>query len=136
MSSSSCTTELILDDWKTISHSVDAVEFAGHWVAFTALTYYFGLGKGYSLDGHAGIRYGYIVDELHHYNCGESGYELSIVLPKEAIGSTNALIDATLKGAEMKMRMALESEIALLKQALKSKEASFHCGWYKLTQLY
>lgn len=88
-------------NFKKIYTAQDTIEFTGRFVAFISDSYYFSAGdKAITLPGDVvgnQIRFARVGQKTHDYKCGESGYDMAVLLRPEGSASTHALIDSKIK---------------------------------------
>lgn len=99
----------------------DAEQFAGHLVAYTTTSYFFGATKGFAVSsGNNQLKYGYVSKKVDaHYI--QTGHQLFQILKSDETDVPSILIEIFLKKAKMFMRHTNALEKVAILKALKDK---------------
>lgn len=118
---------------KEINNAAELAEFAGNIVSFESARIFSTPESCFPI---AGKMIAYIGENCHRYQGGEQGFRFSILCKsqEDSIFHT-ALTNSGLKNKSLKVSLATEEEINLIKESLLSGKAHFASGDWKLDEI-
>lgn len=122
---------LAMEDKKSLNTWQQAAPFAGHVVAYTTCSLFYGSKKGYRIDSNNDqLKYGYVTETSEAWIPNEKGHNLFQILQSEQEGCGNTpLINTLLKDSQVVMRLANIHEKTALLKALKNRTASMSSSY-------
>lgn len=109
---------------------LDIYPFKGKIVIFKTTSFYLGSNQGYLIyPERKELKVGLITNQPSHWDGGETGYNLGILLNQKEVGSNHALVTSKIKYSNFKIRLPLPSEVDKIKNAVLNDKASFGLSW-------